>query len=148
MRGRLRKLMQVTPREWLDLLRAQWELIKAQVALTTRSTGRLLTLGATDSGAPPEGALRRRAGELSWAVTRAARYGVFRPKCLACSLALQRLLVQAGIGSSTIHIGVRSQGTEFKAHAWITVAGQVLGDDPAIVSGFTEIADARAAELL
>jgi hypothetical protein len=148
MRGALRKVTLVTPREWLDLLRAQWALIKAQVSLKTTATGGLVTLGTPELGAPPEGALRRRAGQLSWAVTRAARYGVFRPKCLACSLALHRLLVRAGIGASRIHIGVRSQGTEFRAHAWVTVGGLVLGDDPAFVATFSEIADARVAGLL
>jgi hypothetical protein len=134
--------------EWFDLMRAQWALIRAQVSLKTSATGRLLELGRAAVGTPPAGALRRKANQLCWAVTRAAHYGVFRPKCLARSVALQRLLLQAGVETSQIHVGVRSQGAEFRAHAWVTVGGQVLGDDPAFVREFTEITDARVAGLV
>jgi hypothetical protein len=86
--------------------------------------------------------------ELERAVDRAARYGLFRPKCLAKSVALHRMLRRAGIGSSRIRIGVRRESSGLTAHAWVTLDDQILGDNPTFVSRFTEIADARMAELV
>ena len=85
--------------------------------------------------------------ELEQALHRAMRYGLLQPKCLARSVALHRLLQSAHIRGSRIHIGVRPQPEGLTAHAWVTLADRVLGDDPRFVRRFTEIADARMTEL-
>lgn len=92
------------------------------------------------------------AGELHvatrWAtaVRRASRYAVARPNCFARSLALEWLLRRWGIRSSHVHFGVRSGEPGFEAHAWVTVAGAVVGDDPGFVSRFREISDLSMVE--
>lgn len=137
----------VSLHEWADFGRAQVALAAATVALKLRSRGRLLAydLKGIDQGLPSDKLLRAR--ELEIALDRAIRYGVFRPKCLARSVALHRLLRRAGIEGSRIRIGVRPGAAGLSAHAWVTLADRVLGDDPRFVGRFTEIADARMAEL-
>lgn len=75
------------------------------------------------------------------AVRRAARYALSRPNCFARSLALDWLLRRVGVRSSQVHFGVRAGEPGFEAHAWVTVAGAVVGDDPGFVSRFREIGD-------
>jgi hypothetical protein len=58
-------------------------------------------------------------------VSAAARYGAFRPTCLAESLALWFLLREQGI-DSTLRIGVRKASRKFEAHAWVEYAGAAL----------------------
>lgn len=130
--------------EWLDLLRAQVILLGAQAELLFRSRGALLAYEPEPEAAPTATA-EARAAALERAVSRAARRGLFRPKCLARSLALHRMLKGSNILGSRIRIGVRPQSGTLVAHAWVTLGDQVLGDDPAFVGQFTEIADARMA---
>lgn len=77
---------------------------------------------------------------------RASKYAVFRPNCFARSLALDSLLRRRGIRSSHLHFGVRSGEPGFEAHAWVTVAGTVVGDDPGFVSRFREIGNLSMVE--
>jgi Transglutaminase-like superfamily len=140
-----RRTTRVPRREWLDYGRAQLALFGALLEVRLRSRGRLLAYDAevmTQSLAPGQLA---RAAELELALSRAVRYGIFRPKCLARSVALHRLLLAAGIPGSRIRIGVRRESDELKAHAWVTLADRVVGDDPRFVTRFTEMADARLA---
>jgi len=137
----------ISYREWRDFGRAQLALLSALLAVRLKSRGRLLTYDSeSDPGESPP-AQAARAAELELALSRAIRYGVFRPKCLARSVALHRLLRGAGIRGSRIRIGVRPGPDGLSAHAWVTLADRVLGDDPRFVGRFTEIADARMAGL-
>jgi len=82
-----------------------------------------------------------------WALTRAARYGVFRPKCLVRSMALERMLRRHGFEGGEIHIGVRLEEGDLKAHAWVEWDGRILGDDPRHVRTFVPATDLRLVEL-
>jgi hypothetical protein len=137
----------ISSREWLDYARAHLALLWAVLVLRLRSRGQLLAydLEAEQESLPMAQLIR--AGELERALSRAARYGVLRPKCLARSVALHRLLRGAGIRGSRIRIGVRPDSGGLTAHAWVTLTDRVLGDDPRFVDRFTEIADARMAML-
>jgi hypothetical protein len=57
----------------------------------------------------------------------AAHYSPFRPNCLVRSLTLWWLLLRQGVDSD-LRIGVRKQGEEFTAHAWVEERGTVLND--------------------
>jgi Transglutaminase-like superfamily len=146
MLAHLSRARRLTGREWMDLTRAQLAIFGAEGALRTRSRGRLLAYDHTAQDVPVAPDHIRRAEELALAVSRAAEFGILRPKCLARSVALHRLLRSEGISGSRIRIGVLPQAGRFMAHAWVTLHGRILGDDPAFVSRFTEIADARTAE--
>lgn len=127
------------------MARAQTAFFGAQVLVWVRSRGALIALESELAAPPLTPEARARAVELELAVSRVARYGVFRPKCLARSVALHRLLGANGIGGSRIRIGVRQESGNLIAHAWVTLEERVLGDSPAFVSRFQEIADARLA---
>jgi hypothetical protein len=126
-------------------MRAQLALVAAQVELAVRSHGSLFAYEPERDAGPGPAAPLVRVCELERAVSRAARYGCFRPKCLARSVALHRLLARAGIPGSRIRIGVRRESDALVAHAWVTLEGRIVGDDPSFVNRFTEIADARMA---
>lgn len=143
-----KRTRRISLHEFLDFARAQLALASAALALKVRSRGQLLAYdldGPTAAGLPP--AELQRARELELALDRAIRHGPMRPKCLARSVALHRLLRGAGVKGSRIRIGVRPDSAGLTAHAWVTLADRVLGDDPRFTGRFTEIADARMAEL-
>lgn len=121
-----RKISSLTPRDWGDLVRAQWALLVAQTIVRRRPIGSLATAGPAtreaDRGRLPE------ARRLALAIVRAARFGVFRPQCLVRSVALSRMLEQRGIQGGLVRVGVRRTGGEFLAHAWVELAGETLGD--------------------
>jgi hypothetical protein len=50
------------------------------------------------------------------------------------------MLTREGIAGSTIHIGVLPTGQGLSAHAWVTLNGTIIGDDPQFVRRFTPIA--------
>jgi hypothetical protein len=75
------------------------------------------------------------------AINRAATYGPLRPRCLARSLGLQRMLERHGVPGSVVRIGVRLQEKEFFAHAWVELEGLPLGES-APVETFVQLNDA------
>lgn len=64
-------------------------------------------------------------------VQAAAREGLGRPNCLSRSLVLWWLLVRQGCAAE-LRIGTRKKDAALEAHAWVELAGRVLGeeDDP------------------
>ena len=129
---------------------AQLELLRAQVMVWRRPIGRLIT----ERSNQPEklshltrDATDQRAAGIALAVDRAARRGVFRPKCLVRSMALHRMLERSGIHGSVIRIGVRREGDQLLAHAWVEHMGVTLIDSPSAVAVFSRLTDARLADL-
>lgn len=123
------------------LVRAQWALVVAQLIVWTRPVGRLVSDAAHDevSRRPPN----REAIRLARSVRQVGRYGLFRPRCLVRSVAIQRVLSARGIHGSYIRIGVRRAGDRFAAHAWVELDGRVIGDDARSVGAFTRLLDVR-----
>jgi len=120
---------------WRTLVLAQVELIRAQRSLAAHPTGNLVR----DDLDPRRPALLDRiedARRVALAVNRAADFGIFRPLCLARSIALRRLMDREGIVGADIRVGVQVRNGEFLAHAWVEYAGQVVGDDPANVARY------------
>ena len=126
---------------------AQLVLISCQLAKWRRPIGRLIAPDSTPSGDETDRLDRQTARSVAWAVTRAARYGVFRPQCLVRSLAIQRMLRKRRVSTGSLNIGVRMHDGSFEAHAWVEVDGAVLGDDPRHVQTFTKVTDFRMVEL-
>lgn len=77
---------------------------------------------------------------------RVARWGPVRSRCLVRSLALRQLLRERGFDGAEIRFGVRMQGDEFHAHAWVELDGTVLGDDPRHVGTFRTVPDLEVIE--
>jgi transglutaminase superfamily protein len=134
---------------WLELrlfLRAQIELLYAQLLVWRRPIGRLVVRPLSEAKALlEEQDARPGVARIATAVDRAARRGVFRPRCLARSLALHGMLHRHGIADSVIRIGVRREGDVLLAHAWVEHRGVTLIDSPAAVSAFTLLTEAQLA---
>lgn len=136
---RAARLLGLSARELADLIAAQVALLRAQWLLRVRPVGSLVRRAALAPGGPSGDAAR--AQQLALAVGRAAEHGVFRPRCLARSIALRDLLASHGIEGSVIRVGVQQERGRFLAHAWVTWRDQVLGDRAEWVARFTEVDD-------
>jgi len=68
----------------------------------------------------------------------AVAYSMPRPNCLDRSLVLWSLLRRREIASD-LCLGVRKDGTELDAHAWIECDGVVLNDTPDVGERYTVI---------
>ena len=131
------KLARLSPRDWRELLEAQWALLVAQAMLRSRPMGTLATPIA-DAGTADAARLAD-ARRLAVAMLRAARFGVFRPQCLVRSLALSRMLTAHGIRGGMVRVGVQRKDGEFLAHAWVELAGETLGDADEHVGSFVPL---------
>ena len=141
MASRLRRLLALDGRGWLDLFAAQVALLRAQWRLRREPTGSFVTRERVAPGPATGDPTRARA--LAKAVERAANHGLFRPFCLVRAIAIRDLLERHGIEGSSIRIGVRRLETEFNAHAWVRWGDETLGDRPSHVATFTEVDDIR-----
>jgi hypothetical protein len=83
------------------------------------------------------------AEDISWAVTRAARYLPFKAACLPQAMAARVMLKRRGI-DSVMHFGTakgiaKGSAKRLDAHAWLNAAGVDVTGYPA-AKGFAEIA--------
>jgi hypothetical protein len=147
---RLRRVFAITAIERRDLVWAQWYLLVARWRRAVSPKGRYLDLSASADAATVarahalDPATRALAARLALAVERAAAHGLIRPTCLERATALERLLQRRGIAAGRIRVGVRLQGEELLAHAWVELGGTVLADSPKHVRAFRSIAESRA----
>ena len=74
----------------------------------------------------------------------ASRNHIVRARCLHRSLVLHRWLRQENL-PSILRIGVRKEGDDLKAHAWVELAGQPVNDPPSAVAPFTLLANPHRA---
>ena len=133
-------------RRWVelrDVLEAQVALLAAQLLLVTRSRGAFDVAARGVAATSVSDADTLVAERWARAVLRAARHGVFRPRCLARAIALSRLLSSHGIDDHTIRIGVSREEGRFVAHAWVERGAAVLGDSPAYTRTFAPLTDVR-----
>lgn len=138
----LRKLVRLSPREWRNLLRAQWELLRVRRLVRTLPTG-TLTAGAGDGAASATGDPDRLpdARALAVAVNRAAYFGLGPSQCLVRAMALSRLMERDGMPGGVVRVGVRRREGRMEAHAWVDFAGEILGDHEENVGTFAELSD-------
>lgn len=69
--------------------------------------------------------------------------GPWRSTCLTRSVVLYTMLRQHGY-HPRLHVGVSGRATDFRAHAWITVSGRVVGEGDPLLAGFRELWGHRA----
>ena len=133
------KLLTSSPRDFVQLTRAQAYLFRAYWLVSTRPTGALV-----DPASAPQVSVAsdrmERAQEIGRLVRRAAFYGIFRPKCLVRAVAIDRMLKAEGIEGSRIHVGVRMNPT-FLAHAWVELGNTIVGDRKENIETFTQLTD-------
>jgi hypothetical protein len=145
----LRRLTQVGNRDRLLVIEAVVSLLLARLALVFIPFSRLARLLGTV--VPPgnarvlqarlKGANKqvRAAEEVSWAVTRSARYVPFRAVCLPQAMAARIMLKRRGV-SSVLHFGVgKGKKKPLEAHAWLDAAGIEVTGYP-VPKSFAEIA--------
>lgn len=133
----VRKLAGLSLGDWAELVRAQWALLEANAIVRGRPLGSLATpAGSTGT---PDAARLPEARRAALAIVRAARFGLFRPKCLVRSVALSRMLTARGIDGAMVRVGVRRTNGEFLAHAWVELAGETLGDTDEHVGSFAPL---------
>jgi len=138
-----RRLFSLSAREFGELLVAQAYLVGALWTVRRRPKGALLR-PVDERPQPRDQAGENRLARLVAAVDRAARYGIFRPTCLVRAVALERMIIRAGVGPAVVRVGVLRGGDDFMAHAWIELAGRIIGDEPARVARFTPLHDFSA----
>lgn len=91
----------------------------------TRSTLRKRALAATQrTGLDP---LNKRIALTARMVNAADRHGPVHPSCLVKSLTLWWLLARQGIPSE-LRVGVRKEGGNFEAHAWVEREGIAVNE--------------------
>jgi hypothetical protein len=132
--------------EWRALWKAQIALLRAQRELRRRPTGEFVRDGSV---APSALSAIHRGDDvqrLAIAMRRAARFGLFRPKCLVQSLALRLMLEDAGISGAIVRVGVQVVDGRFIAHAWVEYNGVVTGDDPEAVARYQPLSGIQVAE--
>lgn len=140
------KLLSLSKRDWSDLFRAQVALARAQREMRSLPTGEMVRDETTPVGtASPDRVEDAR--RIALAVNRAAGFGLFRPRCLVKSRALRKLLDEQGIQGAQVRVGVQLSHGRFRAHAWVEYAGQVVGDDPAMVAHFVPMPGIQVADI-
>jgi hypothetical protein len=130
----------------MDLLRAQLVLARAQRELRSLPQGEMVREEVAPP-ATPVGTRSDDARRIALAVSRAAEFGLFRPRCLVRSRALRKMLDAAGIEGAQVRVGVQLRQGRFFAHAWVEYGGKVVGDDPNTVAQYVPMPGIRVAEL-
>ena len=143
----LLRLGQIEPRQRVLLAEAVLYLLAARLALIVvpfprlaRRLGRFVPPAEARSiVALPRADHARLAGDIGWAVTRAARYVPFEAVCLPQAMAARVMLRRRGV-ASTMHFGAtKALDKPVDAHAWLDAAGVEVTGYP-VASGFAEIA--------
>ena len=130
-----RRASTLSATEWRDLVQAQWSLVVAHAIVRWRPIGSLAIPIA--HGPEPSDAPRLAEAQcVARAVSRAARFGLLRARCLVQAVALSRMLRARGIPGAVVRIGVRRTANEFDAHAWVELNGVALGEVDVHVRSF------------
>lgn len=148
------RLSQISLSEWRDMLAAQLLLLAAQLLVWVIPRGKLTTAKkqqadgekeSKPSRTPPaiDPAEMAAARRVALAVSRAATYGVFRPKCLVRSVSLRWLLKRHKLAGSRVVIGAFVRGGRPHFHAWVEYGDEVLSDDPLSISNFEALPGLR-----
>ena len=132
------KLSRLSLRDWRELFEAQWALARCAVHASIAphgqpgDAGRLGRRGRSRSHA--------RGAAVALAMVRAARFGVFRPQCLARSVALSRMLTAHGItrwrSSALACAGTTASSSPTPGSS---LAGETLGDADEHVGSFVPL---------
>lgn len=89
----------------------------------------------------------RRARRYARRIDLASRFSLGRAQCLHRSLVLHHWLRFEGMPSE-LQIGVRKDGQQIKAHAWVELRGYPVTDPPQTLVPFARLNDAAARDRL
>ena len=135
----MRSLIRLSPRDWAMigraywwLLWARWDMLKGQEWL--ESVPRHSDVGRLTVRKRDDERVTRRVRSISLA----SRYPYRWSWCLQSSLALRAWLARIGVFAD-LRIGVRKDGGDLQAHAWLEYGGEVLNDDPRAVKRFVPL---------
>jgi hypothetical protein len=121
------------------LAAAYVSLLATDVALRAIGFKRLMArIQPARDGIPVRSAALRRAYRYAAMLEQASRYHFVRARCLHRSLALHHWLRRKGLASE-LRIGVRRDGGQLLAHAWVEVDGRVINDRPESVAVFAPL---------
>ena len=134
--SKLRKLQQLSARDWWLLMQAQLllpvTLVGVSVFGVTRWQHALAKLPQFRrrhvDGLDTPAETSRKTSEIALMVNVAATHGLFRAHCLQRSLVLWSLLERNGV-ESELRFGARKENGQIQAHAWVEINGVALNDD-------------------
>lgn len=133
----------LSPREWRELVRAQWSVLGAHAVVATAPVGSLVESPVGSEPRCADSTALAEAERLARAVSLVARFGLTRPRCLVRSVALARLLRARRTPGAVVRVGVRRTGDDFLAHAWVELNGRPFGDVAAHVGEFVPLTTVR-----
>jgi Transglutaminase-like superfamily len=136
---KLRKLFQLSVREFWVLMQAGVLLLAVRLGLQFVTVRRLLQVSAAkaDEGLP-EMVNRLPPETLARLVRVAAEHVPFRARCLEQSLVLRWLLLRRGAAARII-LGARKADEGMQAHAWVEVDGVTLSQDHGVYRDFAPL---------
>ena len=139
------RILRLGPTDWVGLVRAYWYLLRAGWCIHIRKsrldrwvkTSFLVQEGGTQAQ-NEEAAFDRN----TWYVDVASRHPLRWARCLQRSLALCMWLEARGF-RPILRIGVRKNGKELDAHAWVEENGRILNDGPMVEKEFARLRQFR-----
>ena len=136
MRHYIRRALRLSPSELVLLTRAFATLVLVDIGLRLGGFAHVMGWISRRPASHKTGddALRR-AGHYAHWIDVAADHHLIRARCLHRSLTLHSWLRDEG-WPSELRIGVRRQGSELTAHAWIELDGQAVNEQPERVAAF------------
>ncbi len=134
--------------EWRLLARAGVDLLAVDVALRLgglRRASRWATSrdARPAAGRPGEDERRQAARYARW-IGVAARHHAVPARCLHRSIVLHRWLSREGLPSE-LRIGVRKETGQLRAHAWVELDGQAVGEPAQPLAAFVPLPDLESA---
>jgi len=130
-------------RELRDVAEAQLALLNAQTRRRVLPPGKFVDFGHSEIAPDVSAEDKAVSLRLARAIDRASRFGVFHPLCLARAVALSSMLDSHGIDGHRIRIGVRNRDGVFSAHAWVELAGEVIGDYSTAIEAYVPLTEVR-----
>ncbi|HXU43968.1 MAG TPA: lasso peptide biosynthesis B2 protein [Thermoanaerobaculia bacterium] len=131
----LSRFLELPGAERRRIVRAALWLLRIDLGLRTVGFARLTR--ALDKRRP---SAREAARAEDWirAVDVAGRHHLYPMRCLPRALALRHLLAEQGI-ETDLRFGVRKEGAELAAHAWLEIDGRPIGEPEQIDDRFSAL---------
>ena len=136
LKHKLQLAFQLSASDWLHLIEAWISLLVYWLALRWSSFDSLsapqFLIPSKKTAVPAELSFMQRLYQLvGWA----SHLHIFPMSCVEKSLALQWMLRRRGINAH-VEIGAHKVSDGISAHAWVKVAGQIVGESEDIIANF------------
>jgi len=125
--------------EWADLIRVWWLLVGFDLALRTLPFPRVRRFAEKVRTVHREEDAWKTIENKQATMHIARRNHLYEMGCLREALALQRTLGREGM-KAELKIGVRKEGDQLEAHAWLEYEGEAIGEPGAIADQFLPLA--------